>query len=437
MPIPVPWRLALLCVALTGLPVSNVAGQRPDIPEFNTLRTPTSPAFVLLGAEPTSVERPSTPADFAVSVVNASQNFSALPKNFALEASPYWLAGHPTRRWQDDITRNIWQSLQRTFTVSAGTAQVGTELAPVTGVAISGRASLLSGRLSDKTIAALNRISLLAAQEQADLLVALNAAGLKWADLLLRMTQKDQPAFDDYNLIQAGLAVIADSSQGNRRKTLDIALDAVGRQVARVRAMPHRVDSLTLATAAAEGLRVAFQDGEIAAPEVSETARTALTKELQEFASVREGLFVELAGGASLQAPSAAIDSAALDRWGGLLTLSYQLPQVSFIAVARYLDAGNAPADDAFDVGARVLFNRAAYALSLEYVDRHLIHADSAPRPWRLAGVFDYKVNSTVWLTGSFGRDYQSQRAGSLLAQLGVSLQFAKDRVALPRPGVE
>lgn len=49
--------------------------------------------------------------------------------------------------------------------------------------------------------------------------------------------------------------------------------------------------------------------------------------------------------------------------------------------------------------------------------------------------MFDYQVSPVVWITGTFGRDYASSRQGSLLAQLGVSLNFAKERYGVDPGG--
>ena len=53
------------------------------------LKTPTSPAFVLIGASPTQVERPTTPQDVALTLYNAVQFAGGLPKNFVLEVAPF------------------------------------------------------------------------------------------------------------------------------------------------------------------------------------------------------------------------------------------------------------------------------------------------------------------------------------------------------------
>lgn len=415
-----PLLFLLLRVAREG------EAQAGEVPQFNTIRTPASPAFVLLGVEPTSVARPSTPADFAASLVDASDNFSSLPKDYALEASPYWLVSHPGRSWREDVRRSPWQSVQRTFTLTAATAQTGTDAAPVTGVAVSGRAALLSGHLSQETVSRLQHIDSLLPLDQAELLRRLQA-GSDALDVLTAAAMDRAGAgpdvLADNTLIQAGLAAAEDGLEAADESTITKAKEAVGRQLGQAQSGGEVPD----AARAASEILAALAETERAAA-VDQPAREALAQALEDFVSAREGLFLEVAGGTSWRAPSGAFDSTSLSRWGAWLTASYQLPELSFVAVARYLDAGDAPEDDAIDVGARVVYTRDLYAVSLEYVDRHLIHRSGAVRPWRLAGIVDYKISRAVWLTGSFGRDYASDSPGSLLARLGVSLQLSKER---------
>jgi hypothetical protein len=425
--------LVLLC---GGARVS--AGQTDQVPEFNTIRTPASPAFVLLGVEPTSVARPSTAADFAASLVDASDNFSSLPKNYALEASPYWLLRHPRQGWRSDVRRNVLQSLQRTFSFSAATAQIGTDAAPITGVAFSGRASILSGRLSKETVERIERIDSLLPLDQAELLASISAGAaavdtLSGAALFQATTAEEQGRIaTDNTLILAGVTAAKDGlTAGDAETAVSNATAAVDRQLERAQAGAQAPEARRAATR----IRAALQEAQVAATDkaAEPPVRARLREALQDFVAAREGWFIEVAGGASWRAPSGVFDSTSLGRWGTWLTVSYLVPDVSFLAVARYLDSGVGNGDDIFDVGGRVVYTRDMYAVSLEYVDRHLIHSPSTVRPWKLAGVVDYKVSPAVWLTGSFGRDFESDSPGSLLARLGVSLQLSKERYGLDR----
>lgn len=78
-----------------------------EVPDVAGLKTPESPAFMMLGSAPSEIQRPSTPTGVAVSLANGFANGRGLSpfRNFALVFAPYWLVGHPTvafERLQDE-----------------------------------------------------------------------------------------------------------------------------------------------------------------------------------------------------------------------------------------------------------------------------------------------------------------------------------------------
>lgn len=91
---------------------------------LRSFRTPASPAFILLGAAPTAVERPGTPQSLVVSLVSALQDESFPPKRYALEIAPYWLTRHRTLTFDQYAAPGFWQSLVQTFSVSVATVGI-------------------------------------------------------------------------------------------------------------------------------------------------------------------------------------------------------------------------------------------------------------------------------------------------------------------------
>ena len=101
--------------------------------------------------------------------------------------------------------------------------------------------------------------------------------------------------------------------------------------------------------------------------------------------TVREGFMADLAGGVAWRVPSAVFDSAEVDRWGVWLTAAYTMPQLSFVAMVRYQDFTGLD-EDGLDVGGRFIYTADRYALSAEYVGRHLQASTETGDLWRLAG---------------------------------------------------
>ncbi|MBA7688676.1 hypothetical protein ES703_97165 [subsurface metagenome] len=104
--------------------------------------------FVVLGIEPTSVERPSTPKAFAVSLLSAKGQSGFLPNNYAVEVAPYWLSSHPTLIFEDYYNAGFGQTLLQTLSFSLATSKMSDmdTLIIGTGVGFGIRAMLLAGK---------------------------------------------------------------------------------------------------------------------------------------------------------------------------------------------------------------------------------------------------------------------------------------------------
>ena len=89
--------------------------------QIEDLRTPTSPAFVLLDVAPASVERPENPKALIANLVSTASQAEGFPKNYALEVAPYWLKSHPHLTFSNYQQPSPAQSLLRTLTLSVGT----------------------------------------------------------------------------------------------------------------------------------------------------------------------------------------------------------------------------------------------------------------------------------------------------------------------------
>lgn len=141
---------SLLLAAAAALLAALPLRAQDDPLQLKNLKTPTSPAFVILGVEPTSVERPTTPRAFALSLYNASQaGGGVIPENYAAELAPYWMRRQPQVTWEEYFERpGPAQALAQTFTVSIATRALVAGTDSTTGVGIGLRASPLVGHAS-------------------------------------------------------------------------------------------------------------------------------------------------------------------------------------------------------------------------------------------------------------------------------------------------
>jgi hypothetical protein len=142
-----PGRTAILL----GLLQPTVATAQ-GVDTLRALRTPMAPAFALLGLTPISIERPSTPRAFAVSLLSATQRVSQLPDSWALELAPYWLRSHPRLTYDAYYRPALTDALKQTFSVSIATSARDTNR-NTTDLGIGVRTQPLPGRESSQSIA--------------------------------------------------------------------------------------------------------------------------------------------------------------------------------------------------------------------------------------------------------------------------------------------
>ena len=109
-------RSALLSLILFPCVIVGAFGQDTTEAQLQAFRTPPSPAFVLLGIEPSSVEKPSTPRAVAASFVTTVQ------QGGAIELAPYWLSSHPRLTFDDYYNANVGQTMLQTLSLSFATA---------------------------------------------------------------------------------------------------------------------------------------------------------------------------------------------------------------------------------------------------------------------------------------------------------------------------
>ncbi len=84
--------------------------------KYDVLKTPDSPGFEILGSTPSSIARPETPKDIAISINSLLNN-----KNFGIELSPYKLFNSTVT--YHNLYENILYNLWKDFTVSTSSIE--------------------------------------------------------------------------------------------------------------------------------------------------------------------------------------------------------------------------------------------------------------------------------------------------------------------------
>jgi hypothetical protein len=140
------WLAIFASTLGANFPASLPAQSAAPAVEVTDLRTPHSPVFVLLGVEPSSIERPTNPKALGASLFSAVENGG----NFAIEVAPYWLAPRPDLTFSKYYEAGVVETIEQTLAVSvASSTDLDSEDGSdddETGVGASLRFSLWRGR---------------------------------------------------------------------------------------------------------------------------------------------------------------------------------------------------------------------------------------------------------------------------------------------------
>jgi hypothetical protein len=92
---------------------------------INDLSAPISPAFALLEVSPASIDRPDTAKSFLVNAVNRiTKSSGGIPKDIAMQVTPYWMKSHPRLTFREYQEPSIGQSIAQTFSISVATSPI-------------------------------------------------------------------------------------------------------------------------------------------------------------------------------------------------------------------------------------------------------------------------------------------------------------------------
>ena len=87
-------RVILTLTFLAALQLTFAQTSSSDV-TISSLETPASPAFVLLDVAPSSIQNPTTAKAFGASVIDAVTQSNGIPKNYAVEFTPFWFVQKP------------------------------------------------------------------------------------------------------------------------------------------------------------------------------------------------------------------------------------------------------------------------------------------------------------------------------------------------------
>jgi len=382
--------LALLapCVLATGSAAqeagSTYRAKADTIPEFNRIRTPDSPAFVLLGVSPAEIQRPTQPRDLAITLgtLLTKQDELTVPKNIAVEVAPYWLVSHHKLTLDDYKSNDGRWYRDFSFSVGSTTSEstTGAATEPLTRLAVGMRTRILAGRTTASADAAEARIL-----AQTDLLAA-EAAG------------------------EAGQYVEKIAPELTKKHTTNGNFDEV--------AFNEEVADLTN-----KKQTEVFEERLVEAEQSAAEEAKAL--------AAREGFISDFAIATSWGFRRAAFEEGRWESSRAWFTFGWEegSGKTALLAV-RY--GGEAGKPWSWDSGLRGILARDRYAISAEGMYRTLVDEKDDEDLYRVALAFDYMVRDGSWLTVSFGKDFEGKDVGSLFTLANLKWGIGEPQVKVP-----
>jgi hypothetical protein len=373
---PVSWFLLAVVVGApagaqsassTGAAAENAA--LSSIPELDKLRTPVSPAFELLGLTPTSIEKPTTPNAVATSLLSSfvSGNQAILPKQYALDIAPFWLVSHPTLTLSEEAKGSsgvggIWSNIVQTLTIGLAAADSAfkTPVSPISDTSIS--------RLG----------------------FSLRLSPLRGHLIPGCIEAVEAPLKGMSAAVSARLVQIIDRTPNLTAEHIEDSTVKIQKQV-----------------------RKDF------AEQLADPRRECL--------ATRRGFMLDLSGALVGRYPGQSFDGGRVSAYSGWATAAYATSNLTALGVFRAGKDGDVArflGRSFTDVGGRLVGAWDQYALSAEAVNRAVRASASNDNSWRVSAGFDLKISSKVWLNTSFGHDFKSKDARSLLALANLQWNF-------------
>lgn len=406
-------------------------------------------ASILLGIEPTVIERPGSPTDFSIALYSAANPITSVPLNFALDFTPYWFTAPPPSYSEYMKGTNVKETIKQTISWS-----LGASLPPVlqddslcvdTSFIASGlRFSLLRGHPSPEftdSIAHLyqalatgtvirNFIQdvLLARDKLYNFLESLDTSGTYVidSDSLSKMiftrrcemqTRAEQELFNDTDKRTYWVNCYAESTD----TILGVLKNFKLIEEKKLANMPDTAkDSVVLA-------RIAFLDTLIiqrteerkgitnlivdSLTEIGAIDQDKLIEKIDELlmgnSFRRLGFKWDFAGGGVLAFPENNSDNIAMHRVGAWTTLGGEWPAVSWLGVLRYWHNFDESVPSTVDLGTRLVFTKPKkFSISAEVLYRVPIHFANAEGDWRCILTTDFNMIDNSLLSVSIGKDF-------------------------------
>ncbi len=404
-------KTRVITILLSLFLVIRLNAQESDIDttiKLDLLKSPSSPAFNLLGISPSLIERPSDITEFRLSLQNATTNFS-IPDAYAVELAPFLMK---RKKYLLNTFNDNKYTIPQTFVVSAGYSRLG----PDGGDDVD---SLKTTKL---------------------------AFGIKFSIKRPGWTGQTEKVYDSMIKLQKLLLnayeQISQSNAHNEQVSVyKVELKSIIKKPSAnwTDAEKQRATFLTKAIDSLEVLignesNEAMQELRSEVAEASEVYQK-LKATASSFTQERKGFFIDFASGIVVDFPANRFDNSRTSKAGAWLTMGNENGNkgITSLFILRYLyqpesifadPQGNLSTDkvSTFDAGGRLLINgvEGRFALSSELLYRSVLGKSDLEPSWRFVMNAEYALWKNQKLSFAFGRNFDGtiSKGGNLIAAL-------------------
>jgi len=410
---------------------------------LDILTVPNSPAFNLLEISPSAVDKPTTPADFAISLANASNNFSLLPKNYAIEFMP--LSFFPKSKasytkFTNDTNyvktwnQKLWNSVSQTFLLSGGfstndSVETTTPDFVKTRSGFGFKFSLVRGKI-DKGFDLYGK-SIDTVRIKLAVLAKLN-------DEAIQNYRNTNITYKTDSLLQRSI-INKMIENRNNSSVADTIRDKINKKLI------SDLDTLNTKMAVDEQIYIDtfINDIKTASKEIVDAA-AILKKQIEQIKFKRYGWLLDFAGGTVIGFRNDDFQNSIVQQYSFWFNGGYACKKgFNFMGVARYSNVLNSVIDSQgnksnkalYDLGAKIEFQTDdnKFSVNGEIIDR--ISTDTPLLRYTFNA--SYQVGRNQALTFSVGKAFTgtAQYGGNLIAALNYIKTFGSNRSIVPLSG--
>ncbi len=413
---------SLLCLGSINLYAQEGADTSIRI---DLLRAPSSPASSLLGMSPSDIEKPTDINAFMFSLRSATNAFTALPTNYAVEFAPFQLL-NKTRPLDSKTLVDNKENFRRSFVVSLGVKQVDKNdsvlgSAGKTQFAAGIRFAIKRGEIDNASKQIFENIWNL--QQQLNNM---------YADIQKEIVFRDPL----YKLISDSITAVE-----NRRSFLsEQEFITLMRPLFELRQRRNQeiTDLISSGTIDTTERRAIFYAIAV------DSLRKTIGAEARKLKLERQGFNLDFAAGSVFDFLDSRFNQSSLFRIGSWLTGGWNMPEQnsSALFMVRYLYSPKTSLinpelnpDDfhSIDIGGRVVLTamQKKLLLSGEGLYRAVLNDAVAKSSWRLMVNAEYEIGINQKLTFSFGRNFDggTYKGGNVIGAINLLFGLGNQKI--------